>query len=311
LYSTILSYFALNNLQDELTAGAAGMVSFKAPSYGLFKTSLKPQYWFGIPRNVVIDGLVMDVDHIEHQVVERNNDQEQWKAWNRASGARMSAMEHLVPEMMFSTEENPAHGISAVKALQLAAAEGQKIWTITHANLTVALAAINLPSDIETDIHNSVYAGMEVTAHEAAVDFYGSSQVGYIVIDPETGAGGYLIGGGENGGKIIVKASDAINWISFAAGLKAALYAVSWGPQAGMVLAAINILTTLVSMGVNCPGLFDGAALSLIWFMCMAITTVGVLLSFLGPVRVVCSIAVAMLLQFVSMVVGKAVSDGC
>jgi hypothetical protein len=39
----------------------------------------------------------------------------------------MSAMEHLVPEMMFSTEENPAHGISAVKALQLAAAEGQKI----------------------------------------------------------------------------------------------------------------------------------------------------------------------------------------
>jgi hypothetical protein len=115
----------------------------------------------------------------------------------------MSAMEHLVPEMMFSTEENPAHGISAVKALQLAAAEGQKIWTITQTNLNTALAAINLPSDIETDIRNSVNAGMEVTAHEAAVDFYGSSQVGYIVIDPETGAGGYLIGGGENGGVLI------------------------------------------------------------------------------------------------------------
>jgi hypothetical protein len=77
LYSTILSYFSLNNLQDELTARAAGMVSFKAPGYGLFKTSLKPQYWFGIPRNVVIDGLVMDVDRIEHQVVEKNNDQKQ------------------------------------------------------------------------------------------------------------------------------------------------------------------------------------------------------------------------------------------
>lgn len=43
---------------------------------------------------------------------------------------------------------------------------------------------------------------MLVTAHEAAVAFYGSSQVGYIVLDPETGAGGYLIGGGENGGKL-------------------------------------------------------------------------------------------------------------
>lgn len=36
---------------------------------------------FGGPRNVIIDGLVMDVDHIEHQVVERNNDQERWKAY--------------------------------------------------------------------------------------------------------------------------------------------------------------------------------------------------------------------------------------
>jgi hypothetical protein len=77
LYSTILSYFSLNNLQDELTARAAGMVSFKAPGYGLFKTSLKPQYWFGIPRNVSTDGPGMDVDRIEHQVVEKNNDQEQ------------------------------------------------------------------------------------------------------------------------------------------------------------------------------------------------------------------------------------------
>ncbi len=114
---------------------------------------------------------------------------------------RLSSMEHLVPEQMFSTEDNPAHGISAVKALQLAAAEGQKIWTITQANLSTALAAINLPSAVESDIRNSVYAGMEVTDHEQPVNFYGSSQVGYIVLDPETGAGGYLIGGGENGGR--------------------------------------------------------------------------------------------------------------
>ncbi len=113
---------------------------------------------------------------------------------------RVSVMERMVPEQMFSTEDDPAHGISAVKAIQLAAAEGQKIWTITQANLSTALAEINLPSEVESDIRNSVYAGMEVTAHEQPVNFYGSSQVGYIVLDPETGAGGYLIGGGENGG---------------------------------------------------------------------------------------------------------------
>jgi hypothetical protein len=248
LYSTILSYFTLNNLQYELTAGAAGMVSFKAPSYGLFKTSLKPQYWFGIPRNVSTDGSGMDVDRIEHQVVEKNNDQEQWKAWNRASGARMSAMEHLVTEMMFSTEHKPALGISAVKAIQLAAAEGQKIWTITQTNLNTALAAINLPSDIETDIRNSVNAGMEVTAHEAAVDFYGSSQVGYIVIDPETGAGGYLIGGGENEGlTLFVNNSNGfLAWFSVLAAFgksTGTLFPVAaWVAVATLAIAALDII---------------------------------------------------------------------
>ena len=145
----------------------------------------------------------MDVDHINHLLVHESNDTDLWVAYNRASGARFSAMEHLVPEQMFSTEDNPAHGISAVKAIQIAAAEGQKIWTITQANLSTALAAINLPSAVESDIRKSVYAGMEVTAHEQPVNFYGTSQVGYIVLDPETGAGGYLIGSGENGGILI------------------------------------------------------------------------------------------------------------
>ncbi|MFK4754842.1 transglutaminase domain-containing protein, partial [Oceanobacter sp. wDCs-4] len=107
LYSTILSYFVLNNIQDDLGARAANMVSYKAPSYGLFKTNVIPQYWFGIPRNVTIEGLTMDVDHITHLLVHESNDTDLWIAYNRASGARLSAMEHLVPEQMFSTEDNP------------------------------------------------------------------------------------------------------------------------------------------------------------------------------------------------------------
>src|SRR5690554_1818195 len=140
-------------------------------------------------------------------------------------GARLSAMEHLVPEHktagavlhseaaqwvnhmdvvneMFSTDENPAHGISAVKAIQLAAAEGQKIWTITQANLDVALANIQLSNDIKTDIRNAVNAGQEVTTHEKFVNFYGKTSAGYIILDPTTGAGAYMISSGVNGGSI-------------------------------------------------------------------------------------------------------------
>jgi len=249
LYSTILSYFALNNLQDDLSARTAGMVSYKAPSYGLFKTNVVPQYWFGIPRNVTIDGLTMDVDHISHLLVHESNDKDQWLNYNRATGARLSAMEHLIPEQLFSTEDNPAHGISAVKAIQIAAAEGQKIWTITQANLSTALAAINLPSEVESDIRNSVYAGMEVTAHEQPVNFYGTSQVGYIVLDPETGAGGYLIGGGENGGYLL----GVITGFLIVAMISAFSSAVITGPL-GLVAAGllavmvISILTPFIGL---------------------------------------------------------------
>ena len=90
-----------------------------------------------------------------------------------------------MPEQMFSMEDNPAYGISAVKAIQIAAAEGQKIWGMIQANLSTVLVAINLPSAVENDIRNSVYAGMEVTAHEQPVNFYGTSQVGYIALNPE------------------------------------------------------------------------------------------------------------------------------
>jgi len=75
-----------------------------------------------------------------------------------------------------------------VKAIQLAAAEGQKIWTITQGSLDQALASIELSDEVETDIRNSVYAGKEVTAHERPGNFFGIQSSGYIVLDPYSGA---------------------------------------------------------------------------------------------------------------------------
>ena len=183
-----LGRFALNDMQDKISEKQAHSVGYRAPSYGLFKTSLSPVYFYGIPRNVKATGLTMDVDRFAGTRVDKDGNVERRLAFNRARGARLSAMEHLVPEQMYSTDDAPAHGISAVKAIQLAAAEGQKIWTITQGNLDQALASIELSDEVETDIRNSVYAGKEVTAHERPVNFFGSQSSGYIVLDPYSGA---------------------------------------------------------------------------------------------------------------------------
>lgn len=203
LFSAVYSYFALNNMQDQLQARLAKMINYRLPSYGLFSTSLQPSYWFGLPRNVNLAGLVIDVDRLAVQCVAKDNDRDRRVDFIRAVGVRASAMEHLVPERMFSTSENPAQGISAVKALAIASAEGQRIWTIDQGNLSQALSAISLSPEIESEIRNAVLAGKVATTHDRPVNFAGGTNTGYILIDPETGAGAYLIAGGENGGFLV------------------------------------------------------------------------------------------------------------
>src|SRR5690606_16134463 len=157
------------------------ILSYRLPSYGTFSTNLQTQYWFGIPRNVEFTGLSMDIDHIMQHRVSKSNDKNESKLFSQLVGPRWSAMEHLVPEQMFSTAENQVHGISAVKALAIASQQGQKIWTIDKTNLNLALSRINLSADAENDIRNAVNAGKIATAHEARVTYYGWIGEGYLL----------------------------------------------------------------------------------------------------------------------------------
>ena len=113
---------------------------------------------------------------------------------------------------------NPcAEGISAVKAIAIAQAEGQKIYTINKQNAQTALQKLPIGGEVGSEIRNAVNAGKEVTVHEKSIKKHGWKGFGYIVIDPETGAGAYLIEGSGNGGKqidvAIAKALN-INWLA-------------------------------------------------------------------------------------------------
>src|SRR5690606_39610735 len=174
----------------------AGLVNYRMPSFGLFATTLSTSYWYGMPRSVSFAGLTMDVDHLSTQAVAKDGNRERVSNFIRMAGIRASAMEHLVPEQFFSSETAPAHGVSAVKALALAAEEGQKIWTITRDNLGTALPHLQVGADIVTEIRNAVNAGKVATVHERALNYVGSSAIGYIILDAQTGAGAYKISTG-------------------------------------------------------------------------------------------------------------------
>ncbi len=203
LQTGILGYFAINDALDQLDAKSIGVVTHRLPSIGTFGTSLEPQYLFGsIPKNVKLAGLAMDVDRISTLSAAKNDDAQKDITFFRTTGPRKSAFEHLVPEQLFSTPTQPAQAISAVKALAIAASQGQKIYTLTKTN-AAQLNTLTISQAAKNEIAAALNANKEVTVHQAPITYAGWTGEGYIIIDPETGAGAYKISGGENGGALL------------------------------------------------------------------------------------------------------------
>jgi hypothetical protein len=122
-------------------------------------------------------------------------------AFHRAAGSRLSAMEHIVPEEVFKDETNPQNspqGISAVKALSIAAQQGQKIFTLTQANQN-QLSFVTADAKTKQELAQALNQGKEVTIHEKPINALGWSGTGYLIIDPYNGTGAYKISGGTNG----------------------------------------------------------------------------------------------------------------
>jgi hypothetical protein len=120
---------------------------------------------------------------------------------------------------------------------------------------------------------------MEITAHEQPVSFYGSSQVGYIILDPQTGAGAYKIGGGENGGEIFLSA--LVGFMSFIELLFGVAESDTRNPAArafskiiksvlGSVVTVINILIGVMDLLKNCKGAAMLQAIAIYIFLAVA-----------------------------------------
>jgi len=146
----------------------------------------------------------MDVDRQYSLVKALAGNADKPKQFFLSSGANGSALEHSVPEQLWSTPDNPAYGISAVKALKIANDQGIPIYTINQSNIDTILPQLQIDTDAKTDIRNAVNAGKEVTVSKTNITYNGWTGCGYIIIDPDTGSGAYMISGGMSGGWIAV-----------------------------------------------------------------------------------------------------------
>ena len=204
LQNTALSYFVRNDAANFLAARAHQMVSYVFPSYGTVSSHSRVAYLFGVPRLIRPGGVLMDMDRIASIVSDKRSDPERRAHFQKAAGQNLSSLEGEILEKAFSRPAESVEAVSAAKLLTLANQAGQRIYTITAANAAMATAALNVPGQIKADIADAVAAGKTVRIHQSPLT-HGSQQnvVGYTVIDPETGAGAYLISSnGADGGEV-------------------------------------------------------------------------------------------------------------
>jgi hypothetical protein len=152
--------------------------------------------------------------------------QNRWIAYNKLRGQYNSAMEHAVPEQFWvdksqcrytdeTAKSKPHHGrlrASGIGSQSHCHCPGGRpaIYTINQSNAATALPKLPVGGTVGQEIQSAIQAGKEVTFHERGINAHGFSGYGYIITDPETGAGAYLIEGKGNGGLPLLIAVLAI-----------------------------------------------------------------------------------------------------
>ena len=237
LTATLWGYYAAIQSHAVIASSQAQMFDRPALSYGLFHAQVRPNKLYGIvTTGITFQGLNMDIGHLRSiRWVKDDNPQSainakpeltsngksaaqnRWIAYNKMRGQYNSAMEHAVPEQFWvdknqcrytdetGTIKNPAmadcaQAVSAVKAIAIAQAEGQRIYTIDQSNAATALPKLSVGGTVGQEIRSAIEAGKEVTFHERGINAHGFSGYGYVITDPDTGGGAYLIEGKGNGG---------------------------------------------------------------------------------------------------------------
>lgn len=195
LHTIGISYFYHVGYENEIYAKNLQLEKRHNPVEAMVTHSVDVKYFFGLPRVVSEGGIRIDVDKNVNSIFLPTQDKERLKAFMLLSGLSSSAWENKILEVFFNIPS-----VSSVKLLKLASKQGMPIYTIDSVNQGDILPQLSLDSDVKNDIINAVSIGKKVIVHKDTLVYNKWKGAGYIVLNPDTGAAGYMISGGLAGG---------------------------------------------------------------------------------------------------------------
>lgn len=198
LHQTILGYWAEYDTLSDIYTKVYNVASVRLPSEGLSSVPVNIEYTFGVPYSGYYAGKGLDVKRDIAAILSLSGDKEKARGFNQSAGLIGSLLEGVIFDQLFGYEiEN---GLSTVKILDLANAQGIPIYSINSTNVNTILPNLQISGDVKNDIKNAINAGKEVVVPKSTITHNGWTGVGYIIRDPNTWGGGYIIEGGTAGG---------------------------------------------------------------------------------------------------------------
>ena len=191
MYAGTLSYYAQLQAHNTMLNQTQKTFSTLIAGQGVFGYEPKVSYLFGIPKSISAGAIVLDIPITVTQAISDN--------YQRAD-MYASALEHIVPEQMFSTPTYKVDGFSTAKAFQKANAQGQKLFFINQENRDEILPQLHHSTQTMSAIIKALDAGKELTTHESPISVPGYTGTGYRIFDPVTGSSADMISGGLSGG---------------------------------------------------------------------------------------------------------------
>jgi hypothetical protein len=195
LEQAALRYWLQHDLFDRMAADSSGVMAMRMPSVIEFSAPLTVRYFFGVARSGSYKGLSGDGQRVLTAAASQTSGAV--RNFMLMAGLQGSTIEGSVLDQLFGRP--PETSVSTTQFFAIAMRQGLKLYAVTSDNAATVLPQLAVTQDVKDDISNMIAAGGLAFVPEREISHNGYTGVGYLLFDPQTGAGAYLIDGGRNG----------------------------------------------------------------------------------------------------------------
>ena len=189
LHLAAQAYFNQLDAFAELIARGRQVRWFRQLSGGIAAQPVVILYAFGIPVETLGGSLGLDMPYNSPVAVSLHSDPDDERVFRQTFGYAGSVIEQTVWQAI------GARAVSAVGLFELALAQGIPVYRIDATNKALIDNLVIFGSDIDY-ITQAVNAGLIVTVPQQLLIVGEWSGIGYVVLDPASGAASFFISGG-------------------------------------------------------------------------------------------------------------------